>query len=144
MIYVTPGHEKGIGLEVFLNAYLCLSKNYQKKFSLICESDILKRYLSNCLDFNDDKLEMLKIINPKASNGPLTTRSLLTGLDIISESDILLTLPSSKDQFIFKNTSEYIEYVSIIRFFLQNTKIVMNSLYCLIVTSQSDKAVSFG
>ena len=47
-------------------------------------------------------------------------------------------------QFIFKNTSEYIEYVSIIRFFLQSTQIVMNSLYCLIITSQRDKVVSFG
>lgn len=127
MIYVTPGHEKGIGLEVFLNAYLCLSEYYQKKFSLICESDILKRYLSNCLDFNDDKLEMLKIINPKASNEPLTTRSLLTGLDIISESDILLTLPSSKDQFIFKNALVN-GHTEFFRDFYQNNNIGMNFL----------------
>ncbi len=46
MIYVTQGHEDGIGLEVFLKSYLCLNSMNQKKFILVSNKKSLNSVLS--------------------------------------------------------------------------------------------------
>ena len=48
MIYVTQGHENGIGLEIFFKSFLCLSKNDQKKITLITSKASLSLTLDRC------------------------------------------------------------------------------------------------
>ena len=45
MIYVSQGHEKGIGLEVFLRGFQCLSKSFQSMFTLVCSNEVLNEHL---------------------------------------------------------------------------------------------------
>ena len=110
MIYVSQGHEKGIGLEIFLKSFLCIDKDYQSKFIL----HVVKESIINTLDsigftykINDNellfygsklKLKLLNRIDFSESN-----TSLLSILKIINKNDHLLTLPTSKDQLYFEN-----------------------------------------
>lgn len=109
MIYVTQGHEKGIGLEVFLKSFTCLSKEYQDQFILIASRETLKQQMyqldlkislkDEFITINNSKLNILYTENTPL---PATTQSLCLALERLQSTDILLTLPSSKDQFVFK------------------------------------------
>ena len=120
MIYVTQGHEKGIGLEVFLKSFTLLGQEQQKKISLIsykkCIIENLKllnfKYSieSKIVKYNGS---ILHIIEPKNELLPQSTECLRTSLELINSSDVLLTLPTSKDQLIHnKQTCKgYTEYL---------------------------------
>lgn len=120
MIYVSQGHELGIGLEVFFKSTLSLSQNTLDHFVLYASSksigDTLKtlnlpfkiqdsnivvcgKQLSYC-DINADK------------NETESSKSLLEILKIIKKEDILITLPTSKDQLIHndENCAGYTEF----------------------------------
>ena len=47
MIYVSQGHEKGIGLEIFLKSILLFSKEVQQKFFLAVDEDCFNENLKN-------------------------------------------------------------------------------------------------
>jgi 4-hydroxythreonine-4-phosphate dehydrogenase len=100
MIYVTQGHEEGIGLEVFLKSYLCLSKSNQKKFTLITNKDTYDKTLANNFIKSPINLNIIYIDNGPNSQ---TISSIELALTVIKSTDILLTLPSSKDQFILNS-----------------------------------------
>jgi 4-hydroxythreonine-4-phosphate dehydrogenase len=110
MIYVTSGHEKSVGLEVFIKSFLSLKRNDHKKFTLIINSDLLCEYL-NTLKINythtSTALIIYNIFLLNYINIPITQNSTIDSLnkalEIISFNDILFTLPSSKDQFLFKD-----------------------------------------
>ena len=54
MIYVTCGHEQGIGLEVFLKAYSSLGKLLKNQFKLLGPEKLLKSEISRIgLTIND-------------------------------------------------------------------------------------------
>lgn len=93
MIYVTQGHEKSISIEIFLKAFSCLTKNEKSQISYICNKNNLKNYATpnglNIIDIHDNELE--------------STSCLKKALEIVKKSDILVTMPTSKDQLAINN-----------------------------------------
>ena len=113
MIYVTQGHEKGIGLEVFIKSFLQLSPHEQKKFTLIAFKQSLidtLHFLKIPFSFNKNILKIglsvLKIDEPKSVDQYQSTHCLIHALKIIKRNDILFTLPTSKDQLYIKNKNQ--------------------------------------
>lgn len=111
MIYVTQGHEKGIGLEIFLKSFLFLSPKDRSQVRLVCNSKDLE---SNLRDLNLSKklFPDLFVIENDSSTGFSSTDSLLTALKVIQPNDILVTLPTSKDQLKLSgvNMAGYTEF----------------------------------
>lgn len=120
MIYVTAGHEKGIGLEVFLKSYSLLSRNDQKKICLIIDKKffdgVKKRLFLSKLD--------IKILEPSFKDYSFSLNSLLTALKVIKKNDVLFTLPTSKDQLKFKNKT-HLGYTEFLRSFYKNQNLSM-------------------
>ncbi len=124
MIYVTQGHERGIGLEIFLKSFLLLSKAEKEEVTLIVEEKDLDTNLSD-LKLSRANFKDLKVIHPKLKTKvPSSTSSLVTALELIKPTDILVTLPTSKDQLIFdnKNMAGYTEFF---RSYYKNANIAM-------------------
>lgn len=124
MIYVTQGHEKGIGLEIFLKSFLMLSKEEKAQVVLVADKSALDQNLKDLkLSFNSFK--DLNVVNPKSDiTLPSSTTTLVHALNNIKEDDILITLPTSKDQLIYnaKNMAGYTEFF---RSFYNNANIAM-------------------
>jgi 4-hydroxythreonine-4-phosphate dehydrogenase len=105
-ILVSQGHEYGIGLEVFLKAFLVARKEIQNSCQLFVEKKSLLRTLkSSNLDFEINSHELningsiLKLSILGNSKLPISSNSLLTCFKNIKTNDCLFTLPTSKDQF---------------------------------------------
>jgi 4-hydroxythreonine-4-phosphate dehydrogenase len=113
MIYVTQGHEKGIGLEIFLKSFLLLSSHEKSQVVLVADSKVLDQNLSD-LNLSKTSFKDLQLVSPvaDASSLPSSTRTLMHALNIITPDDILVTLPTSKDQLIYngKNMAGYTEF----------------------------------
>lgn len=107
-IHVTQGHEKGVGLEIFIKSFICLSKQHQTLFTLHCNYSTLQNCLELCnikgqirdneLYINSSTLSLTNIDTVKPDSLSQTMKSLQSAIKIITQKDILLTLPSSKDQ----------------------------------------------
>lgn len=119
MIYVTQGHENGVGLELFIKSLLCLNNNSIEKFVLITSKAALSSTMESLnlkYELNRSALSLgtkkIKLITFEASDLPQSSQSLEIALERISPKDILLTLPTSKDQLIFENqkVNGYTEY----------------------------------
>lgn len=119
MIHVSQGHEKGIGLEVFFKSLLSLNSKLSTKFTLHCN----QKTLIECLNLLNIEYKLAKemilfegrempIVFCNDGPSPQSTVSLESCLNAIKENDILITLPTSKDQLIFnsKSCSGYTEY----------------------------------
>ena len=108
MIYITQGHEEAIGIEVFLKSFICLQTNQQKKFVLSCFKDTLINNLNKLkfsFEINDSLVRIgesvsLQCIFQKKCEQSQTLKTLTEILDVITDKDILLTLPTSKDQLV--------------------------------------------
>lgn len=135
MIFVTSGYEQGIGLEVFLKALSETDRASLKNFHLFVSKNQLLATIKLCQLPVEMENESIKIngsvvkttfLNSHDSK-PLTTRSLELALDKMSNQDILLTLPTKKNQLILKNKPKkgYTEYL---REFYKNTNLAMNFL----------------
>lgn len=105
-VYVTQGHEKGIGLEVFFKTCLLLKKEDLLRLRLIAfrssVSDTLKS-LRVPFVLDKDHIELASCIIPvewmeKITLGQSYT-ALRRGMELSETSGILYTLPTSKDQF---------------------------------------------
>lgn len=123
MIYVTQGHEKGIGLEIFLKSFLMLSIEQQKQITLICDLNDLQTNLLD-LHFKSESFKNLNIINNTKGSSFSSTDSLLTALNLIKEEDILVTLPTSKDQLKL-NGQNRAGYTEFFRAYFGNPNIAM-------------------
>ena len=123
MIYVTQGHEKGIGLEIFLKSFLLLNKNQQQQILLFVDPIDLKNNL-NTLSLNPTLFKNLKLIKNKIFSKFSSTNSLLTALEIITKDDILVTLPTSKDQLFF-NELHCAGYTEFFRKYYSNEYVTM-------------------
>jgi 4-hydroxythreonine-4-phosphate dehydrogenase len=123
MIYVTQGHEKGIGLEIFLKSFLLLSKKEQQEIALVCDESILKKNLAD-LNLSEHFFSNLKIIPNIAHSSFHSTNSLLTSMNLMRESDVLVTLPTSKDQLIYEN-KHCAGYTEFFRAFYKNSNLPM-------------------
>lgn len=110
MIYVTEGHERGIGLEIFLKSILLLPKQLQQNFTLFVEKKSFNETLST-LNISPDFFSNINI-HFTTSHLPISTSTLEDSLKNISSKDVLITLPTSKDQLIFNgsNCAGYTEY----------------------------------
>ncbi|MGB0454015.1 MAG: 4-hydroxythreonine-4-phosphate dehydrogenase PdxA [Bacteriovoracaceae bacterium] len=111
-IRVTQGHEKGIGLEIFLKSYSLLGEVQQKSFLLYSQESTLSKYLKDCsinhrfengeLHFWNQKIALKEC---SSNSKTQTTNSLNEAIKDIKEQDILITLPSSKDQILLDGES---------------------------------------
>lgn len=131
MIRVVQGHEKGIGLEVFLKSMLLLPQGTCDQVILYAFEDTLKSNLSFLNlphEINEDSFSLLsKKINIKyvdKKEVPQSTAVLKSCLEDIEETDCLLTLPTSKDQLIIngQSTAGYTEFF---RNYFKNNSISM-------------------
>lgn len=123
MIYVTQGHESGIGLEIFLKSFLLLSREERKQITLIVSRNDFTKNLAD-LKLNASYFKDLCILENKNSTRFSSTNSLLTALELIGEKDILVTLPASKDQLIF-NKQNQAGYTEFFRAYYGNKNIAM-------------------
>ncbi len=123
MIYVTEGHQSGIGLEIFLKSFLLLTREEKKLIRLfVSKSDLDKNLFG--LKLNHHLFKDLNIVENIESTKYSSTNSLLTALSTISEKDILVTLPTSKDQLIYKNKMRA-GYTEFFRSYYSNKNISM-------------------
>ncbi|EQC43559.1 PdxA family protein [Bacteriovorax sp. Seq25_V] len=108
MIYVTQGHEKGIGIEVFLKSFLLLSPAKQSEIIFICNkksvlstAKILNLPIScdgKSFDICGFKLSCIFI-----GDDYQTTLALDKAVELCRANDILVTLPTTKDQVKYKD-----------------------------------------
>jgi len=101
MIYVSQGHELGIGLEVFFRSLAFFSKPEQRKFTLIIETNEAKKYQAFL------ESTAIHLYTFKKSQKSLTAESLIIALEKIKAKDILITLPTSKDQLVINSTQHF-------------------------------------
>lgn len=102
MIHISQGHEKGVGLEVFLKCINTLPKTDLSKLVLHCNREVLAKHEEITKLRIPHKLAIEEISIGKT---PLSTLALESALSAIIESkfqDILFTLPTSKDQLQFQ------------------------------------------
>tara|TARA_Y100000780_G_scaffold232593_1_gene268159 strand:- start:15225 stop:16133 length:909 start_codon:yes stop_codon:yes gene_type:complete len=131
MIHVTQGHERGVGLEIFLKSFICLKKSHQQHFTLYCNKSTLEECLTlSNLPFQIDRDHVVILSNKLKVNfvGALlsqTTDSLNTALERMENNDILLTLPSSKDQIVCNNRV-YRGYTDYLRHMFPEQAVIMS------------------
>ncbi len=111
MIYISQGHEKGIGLEVFFKSCLSLPQHVLDTFCLYVSIKSAKETLNSLnLDYNIEndnislfsktiKIETIEATDPYTES----SQSLVEILKTIKPKDILITLPTSKDQLTLNN-----------------------------------------
>lgn len=149
MIYISQGHELGIGLEVLFKSFLCLTQKDLSEFKLFLYEDDCKKTLDLLpLDYSIEKdslnLSGLKIITHwlKETNIPHSTGSLVKALIECQkdENGILVTMPTTKDQIVdpYKPSLTLAGHTEFFRYFYQNDNISMvfhgNNLNTLLVT----------
>ncbi len=123
MIYITQGHESGIGLEIFLKSFLLLSREEKKLVRLIVSKKDLEKNFKD-LNLKSKLFSDLVVIENKETTQFSSTNSLVTALELIGPKDILITLPTSKDQLLF-NGQNQAGYTEFFRSYYQNKNIAM-------------------
>lgn len=132
MIYVTSGYKNGIGLEVFIKSFLLINCNAQKIFILFSKKSTLKKTLSSLkIKYSFSKNELLiskvrlkiQFLNETGKNTE-TIQSLLEILKVITSKDILITLPSTKGEFLY-NKKNYLGHMEFFRFYFKNKNLPM-------------------
>ncbi len=123
MIYVTQGHEKGIGLEIFFKSFFLLSKAQKSQIKLVVTKKTLNNYLQDLKIKLNDLKDLDLILIDDVNECPSTT-TLIQTLKIINEKDILITLPTSKDQLIL-NGQKKAGYTEFFRDYFHNNNISM-------------------
>jgi len=134
MIYVTQGHEKSIGLEVFLKSFLLLKKSEQNNFTLICNKNTLKKYLNLLKIKNSFDKSFVKIENgnlncyfTNKTEYSESLESLLTGIKLTQEGhrqNLLVTLPTTKDQLKYKKNN-FLGHTEFFRHYFKNNFLPM-------------------
>lgn len=118
MINVTFGHEYGCGAEAFFKSFLLLRQEQKKHFQLFAPKQALKKYLTTYQikhEISDTHLNywgtQLRFINIDQKS-TISTDSLQAAIDATGMNDVLLTLPTSKDQLIYngKQVNGHTEY----------------------------------
>lgn len=119
MIRVTQGHELGIGPEVFLKSFCLLNTDEQSLFLFYVKKETLENHLKICkidytiqnntVIFAGNKLQC-HFISDDNFQSEVALREALKNID---NDDILLTMPTSKDQLAIGDQSHsgYTEYL---------------------------------
>ncbi|MCK5883559.1 MAG: 4-hydroxythreonine-4-phosphate dehydrogenase PdxA [Bacteriovoracaceae bacterium] len=136
MIYVSQGHEKSIGLEVFLKSFILLTSENQKLFTLAAYKDSLIstfQTIKISYELTENSVlfsgALLKLNLLEDGELPQTTISLDHCLERLNhDTDVLLTLPTSKDQLIDQGVMRagYTEYLRA-RYDAKSTAMVFSS-----------------
>lgn len=109
MIKVTQGHEDGIGIELFFKAIACIPQKKLTNIELYGAKKSISKVLNEIgIDFKIDKhikfgtksIHFKDITNFEKFE---STGALSLAMDEISSNDILLTLPTSKDQLTYND-----------------------------------------
>lgn len=131
MIHVCQGHEKGIGVEVFLKALLRLPHSITDQLIFYVNPDVLKQNLELLkwpitVDAKSFVVAGKTIQYRSINDGENTfsTESLLSALKNINENEVLVTLPTSKDQLIYNKESKA-GYTEFFRDYFKKTDICM-------------------
>ncbi len=139
MLVVSQGHEKSIAIEIFIKSSLELSPKELKEILFVVEKDHLSKNLKDLhIKFEiknrgiiiDKKMIPCHFINtPETSdNLSISSASLLEAIKLInSQKDLLITLPTSKDQLL-QNGAPALGYTEYFRGFFKNKNIAMNFL----------------
>lgn len=133
MIYVTQGHERGIGLETYLKS-LQIDSTLADTTTLITDKHSLCDTL-NSLDCTFEIDSKKNILVGKNINLPLifiesgsysqSLQSILTALEMIQKEDILFTLPTSKDQLYYDNQN-FAGHTEFLRYFFKDNYLTMS------------------
>lgn len=120
MIRVTQGHEKSISIEVFLKSFILLSSVQQEKIVFYANIEEVKLTAQsigirispidkNYISVSNTKLRFVNITH---QDNHLTTTALEKAISDMSKKDILVTMPSSKDQIVLngKTCSGHTDY----------------------------------
>jgi 4-hydroxythreonine-4-phosphate dehydrogenase len=133
MIHITQGHEKSIGLEVLFKSLLMISPSQTSgQMTLYVSKEALAENLAffhfdyalikNRFHFEGHDLALV-FLDPQSAT-PLSTQALELSLVEIQENDILLTLPTSKDQLIFNNQT-VLGHTEFLRAYFKNPAVPM-------------------
>jgi 4-hydroxythreonine-4-phosphate dehydrogenase len=105
-VYVSQGHERGIGLEVFLKSCLMLSPSKINNIELIAYPDTITENLKRLgLHFKHSEQGIeagdfyLKVRTPSKLIHSQSFSALLEAMKLAEKDGVLFTLPTSKDQF---------------------------------------------
>ncbi len=118
-VYVTQGHEEGIGLEVFFKTCLFLNPKELVHIQLLAfKAGVLESLISLRLPFeiHDDSIELAHVKIPatwldKVAHSQSFT-ALELGMRLAESGGVLYTLPTSKDQFPgYAGHTEYFRHV---------------------------------
>lgn len=118
-LYVTQGHERGIGLEVFFKSGLLLGPSKLKNVILLAYQDsVIDTLTSLKLPFTltDEHVQIGPAMFPVQwlhdTNHSQSFTALELGMKLAETGNILFTLPTSKDQFPgFAGHTEYFRHV---------------------------------
>jgi 4-hydroxythreonine-4-phosphate dehydrogenase len=139
VIYITQGHEKSIGLEILLKSLLTLPRTYWPWFQLVCFEQPLRRAIThfsekfqisgNTLEIGTSQLKC-HFLNDKSTIAlPQSSECLKYCLDELKHhpNDILITMPTSKDQLFFagEQVNGHTEYF---RKYFEGIPLTMNFL----------------
>lgn len=139
MIHVTQGHEEGIGLEVFFKSLLYLSKRELPLIKLYADKNSVSKTIETIttdfiiknerINFFNKSIEFFDTSPLNEKGSPQSTTSLLKAIETLVQKgkdtrEVLMTLPTSKDQLIFekKSTAGYTEFF---RHYFNNNAITM-------------------
>lgn len=123
MIYVTQGHEKSIALEIFLKSYLLLSSEERECLTLVRDTQNFEEQLK-LLNFSKDLFKNLKTLETNSKAHSQTLSSVIMASEKMQEGDILLTLPTSKDQLKYQGKT-LLGYTEFLREYYHNPHLAM-------------------
>ena len=117
-VYVTQGHEEGIGLEVFFKTCLFLNPQDLHSLSLLAYKNSVEeslrslrlpfKILDNCVELAHVKIPVTWL---EGINHSQSFTSIELGMRLAESGGVLYTLPTSKDQFPgFSGHTEYFRH----------------------------------
>lgn len=124
IVYVTQGHENGIGIEIFLKAFSLLSKDKKSYVRFIGYKKSINKTL-NDNNLPPALLNDLIVIEPEQFIFSESLSTLLYGMKVCRASDILITQPTTKDQ-IFYDGINHLGHTELFRHFYNESGIPMS------------------
>lgn len=124
IIYVTQGHESGIGIEIFLKAFSLLSKERKTRVRFIGYQKSIEKTLTDN-QMPKTLTQDLVILEPDQFIGSESLSTLLYGMKVCGSKDILITQPTTKDQIVYEGIN-HLGHTEFFRHFYKNSGIPMS------------------
>lgn len=144
MIHITQGHEKSIATEVLLRSLFQFPQKCLDKILIHHSLDDLKvieknynglyQIRTSSIEYQSKKVNFEQIQNSEKKSNTLS--SLENALSLIKKKDILITMPTSKNQFDY-NDAQYSGYTDYFRRNIDNLGIMLfkyKNTYCLLLS----------